>query len=81
MYACSGFFFKPPEVCAVAKLRQLMPAGRNREYISIWASDARVLYGRSAYQCYEDFMNSFKLTFAQACVPRISWDWVCMTSL
>ncbi len=37
---------------------------RNKEYISIFADDAPVLFGRSPMDCYKEFMVAFKEAFA-----------------
>jgi hypothetical protein len=56
-------------------------SGRNREYISIWASEEKLLRGRSAYQCYSDFMRAFATAFEQVCACVRACVRACSTPL
>uniref|UniRef100_A0A6T5U2K4 Beta-amylase n=1 Tax=Chlamydomonas chlamydogama TaxID=225041 RepID=A0A6T5U2K4_9CHLO len=54
-----------PDLFHTDRPRGGCPGQRNREYLSVWVDEEKVLYGRSPLQCYEDFMASFRDCFIQ----------------
>ena len=49
-----------PDIFFTDRPREHGLGQRNKEYISIFADNAPVLFGRTPLQCYEDFMVAFR---------------------
>ena len=52
-----------PNLFCTGRPRNGQPGTRNNEYISIFADQASVLQGRTALECYADFMHAFRDAF------------------
>ena len=52
-----------PSLFCTDRPRNGQPGTSNNEYISLFADQASVLHGRTALECYADFMYAFRETF------------------
>ena len=52
-----------PSLFCTDRPRDGQPGTRNNEYISLFADQASVLQGRTALECYADFMYAFREAF------------------
>ncbi|KAL0030883.1 hypothetical protein WJX77_011689 [Trebouxia sp. C0004] len=52
-----------PSLFCTDRPRDGLPGTSNNEYISLFADQASVLHGRTALECYADFMHAFREAF------------------
>ena len=52
-----------PSLFCTDRPRDGLPGKSNNEYISLFADQAIVLHGRTALECYGDFMHAFREAF------------------
>ena len=52
-----------PSLFCTDSPRDGLPGTSNNEYISLFADQASVLHGRTALECYADFMHAFREAF------------------